>query len=99
MATPKRALHARNSPYVLQKPVPSSRAMKRMLLKMKGHLRPNRSDQTPKMMAPTDRNMSTRVIPQVISELSLLNSLASGVTVKLTVKKSKASITQAHQAH
>jgi hypothetical protein len=43
------------------------------------------------MTAPTDRNMSTRVMPQVMSVLDLSNCLARFVTVSDTVKKSKAS--------
>lgn len=78
--------------------VPSWRTMKRMLL-TKGHLRPQRSDQTPKMTEPTGRSMRTTVMPHVISELVLSNSLASGVSTRLTVKKLKASAIQPHQAH
>jgi hypothetical protein len=43
------------------------------------------------MMEPTDRNMSTRVMPQVISVLLRPNDLARSLTVSETVKKSKAS--------
>lgn len=42
----------------------------------------------PNMMAPTDRNIRTRVIPHVISVGLLLSAFASCVTVRETVKKS-----------
>lgn len=69
----------------------SSRTMKRKLLTIKGHLRPYRSAAIPKMTDPTDRNMRTRVIPQVISVLVLPNVSARSSTVNETVKKSNAS--------
>ena len=49
-------------------------------------------------MDPTDLNISTRVIPQVISVLLFLNVLARSVTVRETVKKSKASHVHAKKA-
>lgn len=65
---------------------------------MKGHFRPKRSAQRPKINDPTDRNMRTSVIPQVICVFDLWKAAASGVTVKLTVKKSKASQHHPNQA-
>ena len=50
------------------------------------------------MMAPTDRNINTSVMPQVISEVVLSNSSPSWEMVKDTVKKSKASQDQAMKA-
>ena len=44
----------------------------------------------PEIRAPTERNMSVMVMPQVIAEGSLPNSVAISVAVKLTVKKSNA---------
>lgn len=61
---------------------------------MKGHLRPHLSAAKPKVMAPTDRNIKTNVIPHVISAFDLPKSFASAVTVKETVKKSNASLSQ-----
>lgn len=72
--------------------------MKRMLFTTKGHLRPQRSDAIPNVMAPTDRSMSTRVIPQVISEMDLSNVSANPEAVNETVKKSKASHVQPRKA-
>lgn len=43
------------------------------------------------MAAPTERNISTSVMPHVISEIDLSNVLARSVTVSETVKKSNAS--------
>jgi hypothetical protein len=65
--------------------------MNRMLLTTKGHFLPYLSAANPKIIAPTDRNISTRVIPQVISVFETSNCVAKSETVKLTVKKSKAS--------
>lgn len=65
--------------------------MKRKLFTTKGHLRPYRSAARPKAMAPTDLNISTSVMPHVICVVVLPNSSARSSTVKLTVKKSKAS--------
>jgi hypothetical protein len=65
--------------------------MKRMLLTIKGHFRPYRSAARPKMMDPTDRNISTNVIPHEIWTLVLPKVTARSERVKLTVKKSKAS--------
>lgn len=62
--------------------------MKRTLLATNGHLRPYLSAAIPKMMAPTDRNISTRVIPHVISVFDRSNVSARLVTVNETVKKS-----------
>lgn len=42
-------------------------------------------------MAPGERNMRTRVMPQVMSALERLNWRARSETVRETVKKSKAS--------
>src|SRR5271156_1491055 len=95
---PKRARTAKNCLYVWQKPVPSSRAMKRMLFTIKGHLRPYRSAAIPKIVEPTDLNISTRVMPQVIWVLVFLNVWARSVTVRETVKKSNASQDQAKKA-
>lgn len=58
---------------------------------MNGHLRPYRSDAIPNSTAPTDRNMSTRVIPHVMSVLERPNSLEREETVRETVKKSRES--------
>lgn len=69
----------------------NSRTMKSKLLMMNGHLRPYRSLAIPNAMDPTDRNMRTRVMPHVISVAVLPNSLARSLTVRETVKKSKAS--------
>jgi len=49
-------------------------------------------------MAPTERNMSTSVMPHVMSVVLLSNSSASSETVSDTVKKSKASQDQAMKA-
>lgn len=62
-----------------------------MLFTTKGHLLPYLSAAIPKMIEPTERNMSTRVIPHVICALLLRKSLARSETVRETVKKSKAS--------
>jgi hypothetical protein len=62
-----------------------------MLFTTKGHFLPYLSAAIPKRIDPTERNISTRVIPQVISALVLPKSAAKSLTVKLTVKKSKAS--------
>lgn len=59
---------------------------------MNGHLRPHLSAAKPKVMAPIERNIRTKVIPQVISALVFPNSFDSAVTVKETVKKSNASL-------
>jgi len=69
--------------------------MNRTLLTTKGHLRPYLSAAIPKVTAPTDLNMSTSVIPHVISALVLPKVLARLETVSETVKKSKASHVQA----
>jgi hypothetical protein len=45
----------------------------------------------PKMMEPTDRNMSMRVMPQVMSVFDLPKLSARSLTVSDTVKKSNAS--------
>lgn len=60
-----------------EKRLTSSRIMNKTLLTMNGHLRPYRSAAIPKRIEPTDRNISTRVIPQVISVLVLLVSVSS----------------------
>ena len=82
--------------------------MKRMLLTMKGHLRPYLSaaipmhsvrlcyikliaEGLPNITLPTDRNIRTKVMPQVIWELDFPNCLANCETVSETVKKSNAS--------
>ena len=62
------------------------------------HLRPYRSAAIPKMVDPTERNISTRVIPQVICVVDLSNCFARSLTVRDTVKKSKASHVQAKKA-
>lgn len=98
IAIPNNALTAKNCSYVLQNPVPSSSTINSALLTMNGHLRPYRSAANPKMILPTDRNMSTRVIPQVISAFVLPNVSARFSTVSETVKKSKASHDQAKKA-
>jgi hypothetical protein len=69
--------------------------IKRTLLMTNGHFRPYRSAAIPKVIAPTDRSMSTRVMPHVISFLLTSNVSARFSTVKETVKKSKASHDQA----
>ena len=58
---------------------------------MKGHFRPYRSAAIPNRTAPTDRNMRTSVMPQVMSVVDLPNVLDKPLTVRETVKKSKAS--------
>lgn len=65
--------------------------MNKTLFAMNGHLRPYRSDAIPKIIDPTDRNISTRVMPQVMSGTDLSKVLDRLVTVNETVKKSKAS--------
>lgn len=65
--------------------------MKSRLFTTKGHLRPQRSEAIPKVIAPTLRSIRTRVIPQVMSLISLSNSDASCDVVRETVKKSSAS--------
>jgi hypothetical protein len=57
-----------------------------------GHFRPYRSAAIPKVTAPTDRNMSTSVMPQVMSVLERSNASAKSVTVRDTVKKSYAAV-------
>lgn len=52
----------------------------------------------PKIVEPTERNISTRVIPHVISVLVFPKSSARSVTVRETVKKSNASHDQAKKA-
>jgi hypothetical protein len=116
MAMPKSARTARNCLYVLQKPVPSSRMMNRMLFTTKGHfktvsrkttqnrilvcqlltLRPYRSAAIPNVTAPTERNISTSVMPHVMSVLERSKASAKSVTVKDTVKKSCATIGLVH---
>jgi hypothetical protein len=91
MEIPNKARQARNWEYVWEKPVASSKMMRRTRLAMYGHFRPNRSPRMPKMAAPTDRSISVRVIPHVIDEGSLLNVVPIFETVSETVKKSKAS--------
>ena len=51
---------------VLQKPVPIWRATMHTRLMTRGHLRPKRSERTPRASAPTDRNRRVRVIDVVI---------------------------------
>ena len=51
----------------------------------------------PNSTLPTDLNMSTNVMPHVICEFSLPNCSPNWVTVKETVKKSKASQLQARK--
>lgn len=65
--------------------------MNRMLFTTKGHLRPYLSAAIPKAIEPTERNISTSVMPQVMSFVVFPNSLARSETVSETVKKSKAS--------
>lgn len=69
----------------------NSSTINKMLLATKGHLRPYRSAAKPKIIDPTDLNINTSVIPQVISVIETLNWAARSAVVKLTVKKSKAS--------
>lgn len=71
--------------------------MKSTLFQMNGHLRPHLSAAIPKMTAPTDRNISTSVIPHVISDVGRSNCFESCVTVRETVKKSKASLHECRQ--
>lgn len=58
---------------------------------MKGHFLPYLSAAIPKRILPTDRNMSTRVMPQVMSATDLSKVTAKELAVRDTVKKSKAS--------
>jgi hypothetical protein len=44
---------------------------------MKGHLRPQRSEAMPKVIAPTERSIRTRVMPHVMSVTDLSKVLAS----------------------
>lgn len=69
----------------------SSRTINRTLLTTKGHFLPYLSAANPKIIEPTDLNINTRVIPHVMSVFETLKSTAKSETVKLTVKKSKAS--------
>lgn len=62
-----------------------------MLFTTNGHLRPYRSAAMPNSTAPTDRNMSTRVMPHVMSVLERPNSSEREVIVRETVKKSRES--------
>lgn len=98
MAIPNKARQARNCLYVWQKPAPSSRTTKRSWLTMNGHLRPHRSEAIPKVIAPTDRSISTRVIPHVMSVTDLSNDFASSEVVRETVKKSNESQDQPRNA-
>ena len=84
--------------YEVAKPVNSSNTMNSRLLMINGHFLPHLSAASPKVMAPTDRSISTSVMPHVMSALVLLNCLASWVTVSETVKKSKASRDHAQKA-
>lgn len=65
--------------------------MNRILFTTNGHLRPYLSAAIPKRIEPTDRNISTRVIPQVMSVMFLPKVSANSAVVSETVKKSKAS--------
>lgn len=65
--------------------------MKSRLLIMKGHFLPYRSAAIPNRTEPTDRNMRTSVMPQVMSVVDLSKVLDRPLTVRETVKKSKAS--------
>ena len=69
----------------------SSRIMNKTLFRIKGHFRPYRSEAIPKRIDPTDRNISTSVMPHVMSVLVFPKVSASSATVRDTVKKSKAS--------
>lgn len=69
----------------------NSRTMNKTLLTMKGHFLPYRSAAIPKRILPTDRNMSTSVMPQVMSVTDLSKVTARSLAVRETVKKSKAS--------
>jgi hypothetical protein len=69
----------------------SSSTMNNILLMMNGHFLPYRSAATPKRIEPTDLNISTRVMPHVMSVLDLSKLSANSVTVSDTVKKSNAS--------
>jgi hypothetical protein len=65
--------------------------MNKTLFKMNGHLRPNLSEKRPKMTDPTDLNISTSVMPHVMSVLDLPNASDSSRMVRETVKKSNES--------
>lgn len=65
--------------------------MNKRLLTIKGHFLPYRSAATPKRILPTDLNMSTRVMPQVMSATDLSKVSAKSLAVRDTVKKSNAS--------
>lgn len=54
------------------------------------HFLPYKSAATPKSVEPIDRNISTKVIPQVISAVVLPNVSDRSVTVRETLKKSTA---------
>jgi type II secretory pathway component PulJ len=83
---------------VVIKPVANSRIINSRLLMMNGHFLPHLSAAKPKPIAPTERNMSTSVIPHVMSFFERSNSLASAETVSETVKKSNESIVHAQKA-
>lgn len=74
-----------------EKRLTSSKAIKSKLLTTNGHFLPYRSAAIPNEIAPMERNMSTSVMPHVMSVVVLPNSSASSSTVRETVKKSKAS--------
>jgi hypothetical protein len=72
--------------------------MNKIIFTTNDHLRFQRSDAIPKIMAPTDLNIRTSVIPQLISGIVLLNVLATSVVVNESVKKSNASQVQPRKA-
>jgi hypothetical protein len=65
MAMPKRERTARKAGKVVTKPLPSSRRAQRRRLAISGHLRPKRSEMTPKRTAPTERKRSVSVMEDV----------------------------------
>ena len=62
-----------------------------MLLTINGHFLPYLSATMPKRIDPTDLNISTSVIPHVISVFETLDCVAKSPTVKVTEKKSNES--------
>lgn len=71
--------------------------MNSTLFTINGHFRPYLSAAIPNRIEPTERNISTRVMPHVMSTVDLSNVLERPATVSDTVKKSKASQVYLHE--
>ena len=56
--------------------------MNAVRLAMRGHLRPNRSDKLPEMIAPTERNINVTVMPhcKVSALIAICGVIALGIT-------------------